>query len=102
MKKTKERVMIKNILLVSITALLFVGCMDEQKEQKWTSWVYPDKQQTKRVIKNGIYDSFKECKSASLEKIKQLNVEKYADYRCGLNCTFKENLKTEVCQKMIR
>ncbi|RXJ97328.1 hypothetical protein CRV00_00375 [Malaciobacter molluscorum] len=94
--------MLKNIILIIFLSILLIGCQSKQKDEKWTSWIYPDKLQTKRVIKNGIYNSLKECKSASIEKIKKLNVEKYADFKCGLNCTFNENLKTEVCQKMIR
>ncbi|RXJ83877.1 hypothetical protein [Arcobacter sp. CECT 8985] len=92
--------MSKNILFITLLTYLFIGCASAPTEEKWTSWVYPDKTQTKRVIKNGVFNSLKECKDASIKKISALNLENKADYKCGLNCNYNKDLKTDVCQKM--
>ena len=41
--------MIKNILLVLCTAVLFQGCFEEV-EDKWSTFIYPDPSNTKRFL----------------------------------------------------
>lgn len=94
--------MIKNILLLSITIFVLSGCMGKDNNEEWTSWIYPDKQNIKRSLKGNTFKTLKECKEASLLKMKALGIEKSGDYNCGLNCKFHEGMKTEVCEKMTK
>ncbi len=92
---------IKNILLLIFIIVLFSSCGNKTKDE-WTSWIYPDKNNTKRSMNNGIYDTLKECKTSSLLKLKQLNILKSGTYDCGLDCTFHEGMNTQICSKMIK
>lgn len=98
----KERAMIKNILLLCTTIFLFSGCFGEEKQQEWTSWVYPDKNNIKRSLKGKTFKTLEECREASLAKLQELDVEAGGDYNCGLNCNYHEGMKTEICEKMTK
>lgn len=39
--------MIKNLLLASCTIFLLSGCFGGEKENKWTAFIYPDKEDMK-------------------------------------------------------
>ena len=43
--------MYKNLLALTATALLLSGCWGEKPEEKWHSFIYPDKQNIKRSLK---------------------------------------------------
>ena len=94
--------MIKNISLLALMALLFSGCMGAEKKEEWTTWVYPDKQNNKRSFKGDTFKTLEECRTSALVKMKELGVEESGDYQCGLNCTFHEGMKTEICEKMTK
>ncbi|AXH15242.1 hypothetical protein CRU99_03915 [Malaciobacter mytili] len=92
--------MLKLALVATSTIFLFSGCFNQNVKEEWTSFIYPDKENTKRSMKSGVYATLNECKEASLNKLKSLGLE--GDYICGLNCTFNEEMKTEVCKKMAK
>ncbi|PPK62926.1 hypothetical protein B0F89_101125 [Malaciobacter marinus] len=94
--------MIKNLIVLASLIFLLSACSNETKKEEWTSWVYPDKSNTKRSMKNGVYKSLEECKQASINKIEELDLSKKASYKCGLNCTYHENMKTDVCKKIAK
>jgi len=90
--------MIKNILLMAITAMILVGC-GERGPEIWTAWIYPDKTNTKRSMEIGQFPSIEECRVASKDKLQALNLSQRGDYKCGLGCGYNEGLKTLVCEK---
>ncbi len=91
----------KIIIITSFITILFSGCLGgDSSKQEWTSLIYPDKQNTKRSKKNGIYKTLEECKKASLIEIKRLGLEDRATYKCGLNCKYHEGMKLDICEKL--
>ena len=42
--------MIKNILLVTVTATIFSGCFGGDTKEEWKVYLYPDKTNTKRTV----------------------------------------------------
>lgn len=89
----------KLILFSVCTILLFGGCFGDKGPEKWTGFVFPDKDNTKRSLEITEFSSLDECRKASLEKIKELDLKK-ANYECGLNCIYNDGLKTKICEKM--
>lgn len=107
--------MLKNTLLIIVVALLFSGCFgSEDKEssndkvtvetietnESWTAWVYPDVSNIKRSLELGQYPSLEQCKTASLSKLEALKLTQRGTYKCGLNCSYNEGLKTLICEKL--
>ena len=94
--------MFKNLILLGCVTFLFNGCFGEKKEEKWTAFIYPDKQDTKKNIKSPItFNSLEECKNVSILEIRNQNLENIAFFKSGLNCTYHEGMKLEVCEKML-
>ena len=91
--------MIKNILLISATTLLLSGCFTDQSAEVWTSWIYPDKTNTKRSLQLGQFSTLEQCRGVSLDKLTSLNLSDRGDYKCGLRCAYNEGLKTLICEK---
>ena len=92
--------MIKNALLAATAMVLLAGCFGSDKPKKWTSYIYPDKNNTKRSMDNGIFDSLEQCQEASLNKLQMLKLDTRGDYRCGLDCEYHEGMKTQICKEM--
>ncbi len=93
--------MLKNLLLLTATTLILSGCFGEEKEAQWTAYIYPDKENTKRSVKSPItFKTLKECKEASIEQINNQNLKNSAIFKCGLNCSWHDGMKIEVCEKM--
>ena len=94
--------MFKNVLLLTTTALLFAGCIGESKEEIWHSFIYPDKQNSKRSLKSPItFKSLQECQTESIKQLEILKISDVGTYKCGLNCEYHEGMKIEVCEKML-
>lgn len=94
--------MLKNFIFIGFTALLLSGCFGDDKEENWTAFIYPDKNDTKKFVKSPVtFKTLEECKKISILEIKEQNLEGIAFFKCGLNCTFHEGMKTEVCQEML-
>jgi len=91
--------MIKNILLISVTALLLSGCFSERGAEVWTAWIYPDKTNIKRSMELGQFPSLEQCRTASLDKLSSLKLTDRGDYKCGLRCGYNEGLKTLICEE---
>lgn len=94
--------MYKNLLLLTTTALLLSGCWGEKPDEKWHSFIYPDKTNTKRSLKSPIFfNNLQECQDESIKQLEILNVINLGTYKCGLNCEFHDGMKLEVCEKML-
>jgi hypothetical protein len=52
--------MIKNTLLLTATAILLGGCFTDPGPEVWSSWVYPDKANTKRSMEIGQFPSLED------------------------------------------
>ncbi|BAK73621.1 MAG: hypothetical protein AB7S49_12615 [Arcobacter sp.] len=93
--------MFKNILIMSCLIFLLNGCFGEKKEEKWTAFIYPKKEDTKNKIKSPItFTSLEECKKVSILEIKNQNLENIASFNCGLNCIYHDGMKLDICEKM--
>lgn len=91
----------KTILFSILAAFVLSGCFGSgSDDQAWTSMIYPDKNNTKRNKKHGIYPSLEECKQASQIELKNLGLETRGDYKCGLNCEYHEGMKIDICEKL--
>ncbi len=94
--------MIKNIILLTSCLFVFSGCLGGEKEEKWTAFIYPDKNEPKKNIKSPMtFPSLEECKKASIFEIKNQNLENIAFFKCGLNCSYHEGMKLEICEQML-
>ena len=91
--------MIKNVLLVTLSALFLSGCFTDRGPDVWTAWIYPDKANVKRSLEMGPFSSLEQCRTASKNKLASLNLEQRGDYKCGLRCGFNEGLNTLICEK---
>lgn len=69
-------------IVCSVCILLLFGC----KEDKWTSYVYPNKKNLFYYINYGEYDSLDVCLEESAKELQNIN-SKVGFYQCGLNCT---------------
>ena len=93
--------MFKNMLFICFI-LIINGCYDQNEQEKWTAFIYPNKEDTKKNIKSPItFNSLEECKNVSILEIRNQNLENIAFFKCGLNCTYHEGMKLEVCEKML-
>lgn len=110
LRKIKETLMNKQILsnkktilsVITLTILslfLFTGCLGGSDKTEWTSLIYPDKENTKRSKKYGVYPSLEECRKASLLELSNLGLSETGTYQCGLNCNYHEGMKVEICEK---
>lgn len=92
-----------NIFLTIAITLIFGGCFgkNESKEQ-WTSFIYPDINNTKRSKEHGIYNTLEECKKASTLELINLGLKDRGDYKCGLNCEYHEGMKSDICEKLTK
>lgn len=90
----------KIFIFASILTIVFTGCIGDVEEKEWTSLIYPDKNNTKRSKKHGIYNSLEECKKASKEELTKLDLLKRGSFQCGLNCEYHEGMKLDICEKM--
>ena len=94
--------MLKNILLVTGVAFMLAGCWGDERVMEWNSFIYPDKNNTKRSIKSPMkFDTLEECRDASIEQISKRKMIGIATYKCGLNCAYHDGMKTEICEKMM-
>lgn len=94
--------MIKNLLFTTLIALLVSGCFGGEKEEKWTSFIYPDKENTKRHVKSPMtFATLEECTKESIKQMEILQLNDIGLFKCGLNCSYHEGMKTEICSKML-
>lgn len=92
----------RTIILTSLALFLFTGCFGDRDPEQWTSIVYPDKENTKRSKKFGIYPTLEECRKASLSELSNLKLEDKGTYQCGLNCSYHEGMKLDICEKTMK
>lgn len=94
--------MIKNILLISIVATIFSGCIfGGEEEQEWKAYIYPDKTNTKRnLILPPKFPTLEICRQTALEVLKVKGIEDSGTYKCGKNCSYHEGMKLDICEEM--
>lgn len=89
-------------LSLIIFASLFCSCSKNQKEENWTSYIYPDKNHKKRSLKlEKEYKSIEECKDSSKKYLMENQLKSNGFFKCGLNCKYNENMKIEICERMV-
>ena len=94
--------MIRNILAITCVSILLAGCMGKKGEEKWTSFIYPDKENTKRNLKSPMtFPSLQECRDETIKQMDKMNISKTGTFKCGLNCEFHDGMKLEICEKML-
>lgn len=94
--------MIKNLLLITCATVLLTGCLGEKEEDKWASFIYPDKENTKRNLKSPMsFPSLQECKDQSIQQLEKMKLSEIGTFKCGLNCKFHDGMKLEICEKML-
>ena len=94
--------MYKNLLALTVTALLFTGCWGEKPDEEWHSFIYPDKTNSKRSLKSPVFfNTLQECQAESIKQLEILNLTDIGTYKCGLNCEFHDGMELEVCEKML-
>ncbi|MGA1931332.1 hypothetical protein ACH5BF_01220 [Arcobacter sp. YIC-464] len=96
--------MVKSILLVLGTSLVLSGCLggSDSEEEKWHSFIYPDKQNTKRNMKSPMsFSSLQQCKEESIKQLETMGISNSGTFKCGLNCEFHDGMKLEICEKML-
>lgn len=94
--------MIKNLLITCCAVFLLSGCFGGEKENKWTAFIYPDKEDMKKNIKSPVtFATLEECKQVSISEIKKQNLEGIATFKCGLNCKYHDGMKLEICEEML-
>lgn len=98
----KDKLMIKNILLAALTLTLFTGCIfGGEEEAEWTSYIYPDKANTKRsLISPAKFPTLEICRQVSLGVLKEKGLEISGTYKCGKNCSYHEGMKLDICEEM--
>lgn len=89
----------KTIIFASLSLFLFAGCFGDADPEQWTSLIYPDKNNTKRSKKHGIYPTLEECRKSSLQELSNLDLKEIGTYQCGLNCNYHEGMKLDICEK---
>ncbi|WP_419769778.1 MAG: hypothetical protein ACNI3C_10635 [Candidatus Marinarcus sp.] len=94
----------KTVLSIMSVILLLSGCGDSQGSlnEEWTSFIYPSKDNFKRSMEYSKFKTINECKIASLEKLKSLQLENDGFFECGLNCVFNDGMKTLVCERVVK
>jgi len=93
--------MFKNIFII-ILPILFTACVGDKEEEKWSSFIYPDKQNNKRSLKSPIiFKSLQACQEESQKQLEELDFSKLGTFKCGLNCEYNESMKLEICEKML-
>ncbi|XPV69968.1 MAG: hypothetical protein ACNI25_05180 [Halarcobacter sp.] len=91
----------KIVLLSVLLSLLLTGCIgggDSKKE--WSALIYPDKNNTKRSKKIGVYPKLEQCQEASKAELVKLGLETSGTYKCGLNCKYHEGMKVDICESL--
>ena len=93
--------MIKTLMLALLSIAVLSGCFGGDDESKqWTSYIYPDKDNSKRNMKINVFPSLEECREASIAKLIELDLKDRGFYKCGKNCEYHDGMKTEICEKM--
>lgn len=95
----------RTLYLGLVAAFLFTGCLggsEQNSEGTWTSFIYPDKQNLKRSMEYGQFNTLDECTQASVKKINELGLAQRGFIECGLNCSFHEGMKTLVCERVVK
>lgn len=94
--------MFKSLSLICLAAILFSGCFGKKEEEKWSAFIYPDKENTKRNIKSPMtFKTIEECKKESILQLKEANLLTTGTYKCGLNCEYHDGMKMEICAQML-
>jgi hypothetical protein len=94
--------MIKNLSLAIVALTIFTGCIfGGDAKEEWTSYIYPDKTNTKRsLISPAKFPTLEICRKVSLGVLKEKGLETNGTYKCGKNCSYHEGMKVDICEEM--
>ncbi len=91
----------KIIIIATFLALLFSGCIGGGSDkEEWTSLIYPNKENTKRSKKHGVFKTLEKCRKSSLQELEKMNLSTKGSYQCGLNCNYHEGMKLDICERL--
>ena len=92
-------------LFVAIAlAFMLTGCSNSKTssgQEVWTSFIFPDKTNTKRSMQYGQFPTLQLCQEASQVKLTQINAQESGFSECGLNCSFHDGMKATVCERVV-
>lgn len=92
--------MIKNILFISIIVSIFTGCFSSSGEEKWTIYIYPDKDNTKRTLIAPVkFPTYEICKKEAELFLEEKGLVTKGSYKCGKNCKFHDGMKLDICEE---
>ncbi len=93
--------MYKSLIFI-LGTFIFSGCFGEQEAEKWTAFLYPNKNEMNKNIKSPmVFKSLEECKKASILQLEKLQLLDIGTFKCGLNCTYHEGMQKEICSKLL-
>jgi len=84
--------------LIFLGVIVFLIFHFTQSEE-WTGFAYPNKNNLTTHIKVGEFETLQHCRDATLKYLSSLNAIYKGDYKCGLNCEFKPEWQTNVCEE---
>jgi len=79
-----------------LTLSLLTGCFFEEE---WTAYVYPDANDLSRSQQYGPFSSFEDCQIAAINNLRGRGLATKGDYECGLNCEYKPEWQTSICEE---
>lgn len=84
--------------LVLTLAFGLAGCADD----KWDSFVYPDKANLDNFRSAGTYSTLNDCRLGSRAMLLGMDRVFKGDYECGLNCQADPRGPPYICEKTSR
>ena len=85
--------------IVCIFLILF-GC---SKDDDWSGFVYPDKENLSNHLELGDFETLDQCRAAARELIDVSGWPSVADYECSLNCKpMKGYDLLQMCEETLR
>lgn len=75
---------------------LLSGCFFDEE---WTAFVYPNAQDLSEHQEFGPFSSFEDCQIAAIHNLRSRGLAMKGDYECGLNCEYKQEWQTSICEE---
>jgi|TARA_B110000908_G_C10007584_1_gene337026 hypothetical protein len=93
-----KNIVITTLMLFSLSIVTLISCSNTDT---WTGWVYPDESNLFDSRMIGNFSSLEGCRISAQSEIKSNNWIN-ADYECGLNCKYNEEIGVNVCKETSR
>ena len=82
-----------------LTCITLISC---SSSDMWSGWVYPNKDSLSNYRSIGkSFSSLESCRNEAM-RIIRANKWSNADYECGLNCKYDEEIGVNVCKETSR